>query len=146
MLQFTGLPGSQISLSESQPLQPSPGLSFTLRGHKRNKLFTFPGDLAEIRHCIYSSHIVELGRFRTMSKDTAAVLIADVVKSSAREELRGLLGAGIAHASREHLKRKWIRLPYSVTAGDEFQTISLSPESIPEVILDLRVRLQPLQL
>jgi hypothetical protein len=81
-----------------------------------------------------------------MNEYTAAVLIADVVKSSAREELRGLLGAGIAKASREHLKRKWIRLPYSVTAGDEFQTISISPESIPEAILDLRVMLQPLQL
>jgi SatD family (SatD) len=81
-----------------------------------------------------------------MSKNTVAVLIADVVKSSAREELRGLLGAGIARASREHLKRKWIRLPYSITAGDEFQTISISPESTPEVILDLRVMLQPLQL
>src|ERR1700693_5354857 len=91
-------------------------------------------------------NIIELGRFRTMSADTVAVLIADVVKSSTRGELRGLLGAGIAKASREHLKRKWIRLPYSVTAGDEFQTISTSPDNIPEVILDFRIWLQPLQL
>jgi SatD family (SatD) len=81
-----------------------------------------------------------------MNRNTAAVLIADVVKSSAHEELRRLLGVGMAEASREHLKRKWIRLPYSVTAGDEFQTISISPYNIPEVILDLRVRMQPLQL
>jgi hypothetical protein len=81
-----------------------------------------------------------------MDKNTAAVLIADVVKSSAQEELRRLLGVGMAEASHEHLKRKWIRLPYSVTAGDEFQTISISPENIPEVILDLRIRMQPLQL
>jgi hypothetical protein len=81
-----------------------------------------------------------------MLKNTAAVLIADVVKSSAQKELRRLLGVGMAEASREHLKRKWIRLPYSVTAGDEFQTISISPDNIPEIILDLRVRMQPLQL
>jgi hypothetical protein len=81
-----------------------------------------------------------------MSQNTVAVLIADVVKSSARSELRSLLGRALAAASREHLKRKWIRLPYSVTAGDEFQTISISPASIPEVILDLRIILQPLQL
>ena len=81
-----------------------------------------------------------------MDTNTVVVLIADVVKSSALGELRGLLGAGIDRASREHLKRKWIRLPYSVTAGDEFQTISTSPDNIPEVILDLRLWLQPLQL
>jgi hypothetical protein len=81
-----------------------------------------------------------------MHKNTAAVLIADVVKSSVQKELRRLLGVGMAEASREHLKRRWIRLPYSVTAGDEFQTISISPDNIPEIILDLRVRMQPLQL
>jgi hypothetical protein len=81
-----------------------------------------------------------------MNENTAAVLIADVVGSSAQEELRRQLGVGMAEASREHLKRKWIRLPYSITAGDEFQTISISPDNLPEVILDLRVRLQPLQL
>ena len=81
-----------------------------------------------------------------MAENTVAVLIADVVKSGLRSELRSLLGRGLAAASREHIKRKWIRLPYAVTAGDEFQTISVSPASIPEVILDLRIRLQPLQL
>src|SRR5580704_6798199 len=81
-----------------------------------------------------------------MTTNTVAVLIADVVKSSSRSELRSLLGKGLAAASREHLKRKWIRLPYSITAGDEFQTISISAASIPEVILDLRIRLLPLEL
>ena len=81
-----------------------------------------------------------------MSQEQAAVLIADVVQSSSLHELRSLLGQRLAAVSKVHLKRKWIRLPYSVTAGDEFQTISISPASIPEVILDLRIRLQPLQL
>jgi hypothetical protein len=76
----------------------------------------------------------------------AAVLIADVVQSSSLRELRSLLGQRLREVSREHLKRKWIRLPYSITAGDEFQTISVSATSIPEVILDLRIRLLPLKL
>jgi hypothetical protein len=81
-----------------------------------------------------------------MSKTHAAVLIADVVHSSSLRELRSLLGQRLSSVSRDHLKRKWIRLPYSVTAGDEFQTISISPASIPEVLLDLRIRLLPLKL
>jgi hypothetical protein len=81
-----------------------------------------------------------------MSQEQAAVLIADVVQSSSLHELRSLLGQRLAAVSKVHLKRKWIRLPYSVTAGDEFQTISLSQVSIPELILDLRIRLLPLKL
>lgn len=81
-----------------------------------------------------------------MSNTHAAVLIADVVHSSSLRELRSLLGQRLAAVSRLHLKRKWIRLPYSVTAGDEFQTISISQAGIPELILDLRIRLLPLKL
>jgi SatD family protein len=87
-----------------------------------------------------------IARIRTMSQEQAAVLIADVVQSSSLHELRSLLGQRLAAVSKVHLKRKWIRLPYSVTAGDEFQTISLSQASIPELILDLRIRLLPLKL
>ncbi len=75
-----------------------------------------------------------------------AVLIADVVRSSSRPRLRALLGKRLAAASRDHRKRGLIRLPYSVTAGDEFQTILADPLRVPEAVLDLRVRLQPLQL
>jgi hypothetical protein len=81
-----------------------------------------------------------------MRTNHAAVLIADVVQSSSLRELRSLLGQRLREVSREHLKRKWIRLPYSVTAGDEFQTISISVVNIPEVILDLRIKLLPLKL
>lgn len=75
-----------------------------------------------------------------------AVLLADVVESSSRLDLRAILGKTLARASREHLKRGWVRLPYAVTAGDEFQTIISDLPRIAEVILDLRVRLRPLNL
>ena len=41
---------------------------------------------------------------------------------------------------------KLVRIPYAVTAGDEFQTIAARVDAIPKLILDLRRRLHPLQL
>jgi len=75
-----------------------------------------------------------------------AVLIADVLESRSRANLRGLLGKKLAVVSRRHLRKKLIQLPYSVTAGDEFQTVSRELPSIPAVILDLRRALRPLSL
>jgi hypothetical protein len=75
-----------------------------------------------------------------------AVLIVDVVASSARPDLRARLGRGLARTSREHIQRRWVRLPYAVTAGDEFQTLISDLPRIGDVILDLRIRLRPLDL
>ncbi len=75
-----------------------------------------------------------------------AVLIADVMASSSRPDMRALLGKKLVAASKKHLRQKLIRLPYSVTAGDEFQTVTGDLPSLPAVILDLRSALQPLSL
>jgi len=75
-----------------------------------------------------------------------AVLIADVMESRGRADLRGLLGKKLALLSRRHLHRKLIQLPYSVTAGDEFQTVTRDLPSTPALIRDLRVALRPLSL
>jgi hypothetical protein len=75
-----------------------------------------------------------------------AVLIADVLESRSRANLRGLLGKKLAAVSRRHLRKKLIQLPYSVTAGDEFQTVTRNLPSLPAVILDLRRALRPLSL
>jgi hypothetical protein len=80
-----------------------------------------------------------------MKTNRYAVLIADVIESSARGDLRGVLGRRLAAATRAHGKAKWIRLPYAVTAGDEFQTIVGEYARIPELIMDLRTRLRPLR-
>ena len=80
-----------------------------------------------------------------MKPNSYAVLIADVIGSSERGDLRGLLGQRLAMATRAHGKAKLVRLPYAITAGDEFQTILGSDARIPEVIIDLRTRLRPLQ-
>lgn len=81
-----------------------------------------------------------------MPATTYAVLIADVMESSSRPDLRSLLGARLAAASKRHLHRKLIKLPYSVTAGDEFQTITGNLRSVPAILLDLRTALRPLSL
>src|SRR5260370_20796043 len=75
-----------------------------------------------------------------------AVLIADVMESRVRADLRSLLGKRLAAISRRHLRQKLIQLPYSVTAGDEFQTVTRDLPSIPAVIQDLRLALRPLSL
>jgi len=75
-----------------------------------------------------------------------AVLIADIIASSARRDVRALLGKKLAAASEKHLRQKLIRLPYTVTAGDEFQTITGELATLPALILDLRAALQPLSL
>jgi hypothetical protein len=81
-----------------------------------------------------------------MAKEMHVVLIADVVRSSARKNLRATLAQSLELATREHRRSRWIDLPYAVTAGDEFQTLLGKGASIPEVIFDLRVRFWPLRL
>src|ERR1700691_2567448 len=79
-------------------------------------------------------------------KHISSVLIADVVHSRREPRLRALLGAKLARATSAHLRAKWIRVPYAVTAGDEFQVVLSRIEAIPELILDLRRRLRPFSL
>lgn len=75
-----------------------------------------------------------------------SVLIADVVHSRRRGQLRPILEARMREAGAAHRRSKLIRLPYAVTAGDEFQCLPASPAVIPDLIFDLRRRLRPLSL
>ena len=81
-----------------------------------------------------------------MAGETYAVLIADVMDSGSRKNFRAQLGKKLAAASEKHLKQELIRFPYTVTAGDEFQTIAVQLSSVPALLLDLRAALQPLPL
>jgi hypothetical protein len=81
-----------------------------------------------------------------MASKLHAVIIADVMSSSKRANLRSLLGRKLTDISRRHLRRKLIRLPYSITAGDEFQTIACTLDAVPSILLDLRIALRPLSL
>jgi SatD family (SatD) len=81
-----------------------------------------------------------------MPSATVAVLIADVMASSKRRDVRALLAKKLTAASKRHLDQKLIRLPYAVTAGDEFQTVVGGLASLPALLLDLRSSFQPLSL
>ncbi|MGH9729768.1 MAG: SatD family protein [Candidatus Acidiferrales bacterium] len=81
-----------------------------------------------------------------MATKLYGVLIADVISSGSRSRLPALLHERLRQATRAHRARKLILLPYAVTAGDEFQTITARLETIPWLLLDLRRRLQPLSL
>ena len=81
-----------------------------------------------------------------MAELNYAVLIADVMASRARANVRALLGKKLAAASAKHLRQKLIRLPYSITAGDEFQTLTAALPSLPGLLLDLRAALRPFSL
>ena len=77
---------------------------------------------------------------------THGVLVADVVQSRSYSHLRSSLNEKLRIASTAQLDDELIRAPYAITAGDEFQTIATRADAIPKLILDLRRRLQPLQL
>jgi hypothetical protein len=74
------------------------------------------------------------------------VLIADVVASRSTADLRSLLNEKLRVASIAQLNEQLIRVPYAVTAGDEFQVVAARLERVPKLILDLRRRLLPLRL
>ena len=75
-----------------------------------------------------------------------AVLVADVVGSSRTPEVRSVLGSKLRLATQAHLAEQRIRLPYAVTAGDEFQTVAHDLTEIPGLVFDLRRRMRPLRL
>lgn len=74
------------------------------------------------------------------------VIVSDVVGSSRTRGLRSVLAARLRLVTSAHLREKRIRLPYAVTAGDEFQAVASDLRQIPELVFDLRRRMRPLQL
>src|SRR5438445_2957740 len=82
----------------------------------------------------------------SVAANPCAYMIAYVFAASAQRSLRARLGATLAAASQSHVHRKCVALPYSVTAGDEFQTVTANFRALPQLILDLRRLFQPLSL
>jgi len=74
------------------------------------------------------------------------VIVSDVIASSRTKDLRSVLSRKLRIATIAHLEEKRIRLPYAVTAGDEFQTVAADLCQIPGLLFDLRRRMRPLEL
>src|ERR1700692_2681565 len=81
-----------------------------------------------------------------MTTKVWGVIVSDVVGSGRKPDVRSVLGAKLRMATHAHLEEKRIRLPYAVTAGDEFQTVASDLRQIPGLLFDLRRRMRPLQL
>jgi hypothetical protein len=81
-----------------------------------------------------------------MSEKLWGVIVADVVGSSRTRGLRSVLSSRLRLVTASHLREKLIRLPYAVTAGDEFQTVAADLRHIPDLLFDLRRRMRPLHL
>ncbi|HWO37361.1 MAG TPA: SatD family protein [Candidatus Acidoferrum sp.] len=81
-----------------------------------------------------------------MTEKLWGVIVSDVVGSSRTRNLRSVLSARLRLVTSVHLKEERIRLPYAVTAGDEFQTVGADLRQIPGLVFDLRRRMRPLQL
>src|SRR5882724_8201020 len=96
--------------------------------------------------CIFTYNSLLLHINMQAKNRSNGVLIADVVESRSHSHLRSSLNEKLRAASIAQLNDKLIRVPYAVTAGDEFQTIAFRVDAIPKLILDLRRRLQPPQL
>jgi len=74
------------------------------------------------------------------------VVVADVVGSTRTQDVGAALGPKLRIATMAHIEEKRIRLPYAVTAGDEFQTVASEINQIPGLLFDLRRRMRPLRL
>jgi hypothetical protein len=81
-----------------------------------------------------------------MTEKLWGVIVSDVVGSSRTRNLRSVLNARLRLVTSAHLKEERIRLPYAVTAGDEFQTVASDLRQIPGLVFDLRRRMRPLEL
>jgi hypothetical protein len=97
-------------------------------------------------YCTFECNTIPLQLEVQFMKRNFGVLIADVIHSSRRGSLSALLAARLRGASAAHLRAGRIRVAYAITAGDEFQVVPASIGMIPELIFDLRRRMQPLGL
>lgn len=73
-----------------------------------------------------------------MDSRQAAVLLIDVVGSSSVTDFRDGRDRHIERLTRLHREREWIAADYTVTAWDEFQSLSWSQQQLPHILLDIR--------
>ena len=80
------------------------------------------------------------------SRKIWGVLVAHIVGSARTQDMRSVLGPKLRVATMVHLQEKRIQLPYAVTAGDEFQTVTSGLDQIPGLLFDLRRQMRPFRL
>lgn len=67
-----------------------------------------------------------------------AVLVVDVAASSSAPDFPAIRDRNMRALSELHLEKRWIGRPYTVTAWDEFQTLSWRWQELPHILFDIR--------
>jgi hypothetical protein len=67
-----------------------------------------------------------------------AVLLVDVAGSSSVADFRQGRDRRIARLTTLHREKDWIAADYTVTAWDEFQSVSWQRQQLPHILLDIR--------
>jgi len=75
-----------------------------------------------------------------------AVILCDVRESRRQSDFRHLRDSTLEELSARHLGEGWIRLPYAVTAWDEFQGLTREIHAAPRIIWSLITEFHPLRL
>lgn len=65
-------------------------------------------------------------------------MLADVAASSGVANFRKIRDSKMKALSNLHLNKQWIAKPYTVTAWDEFQTVSWDWRRLPQILFDAR--------
>lgn len=67
-----------------------------------------------------------------------SVLLVDVADSTSKPDFRDGRDRRIERLNGEHRERGWIAADYTVTAWDEFQSVSWERQHLPRILLDIR--------
>lgn len=74
----------------------------------------------------------------TTGSRLGSVLLVDVADSSSKPDFRDGRDRRMTQLTREHRGRGWIAADYTVTAWDEFQSVSWERKELPRILLDIR--------
>jgi hypothetical protein len=75
-----------------------------------------------------------------------AVILCDVIRSRDHAGFKDLRDATMQRLSSLHLANGWIRMPYAITAWDEFQGLLAGVSFVPRVMWSVIKEFQPLRL
>jgi hypothetical protein len=79
----------------------------------------------------------------TADSRPGAVLLVDVAGSSSMPDFRDGRDRRIEQLTALHRERDWVAADYTVTAWDEFQSVSWDRQRLPHILLDIRQLFAP---
>jgi hypothetical protein len=83
---------------------------------------------------------------RQSTQRQGTVLLVDVAASTGSPDFRAVRDRNLKALSKLHLDKRWTGRPYTVTAWDEFQTVSWQWPYLPQILFDVRRIFAPWEL